>query len=443
MIAGHEKQPRKYIIRGGFKLESSTIALLIIGALLVMYITEALPIAATSLIACVAFAIFGVIPLSSAFAGFSNDIVFLMAGMVVVGNTLFETGVAKVIGGFIISSVGSNERVFLAVLLLVSVPISAFLSNTATAAIMLPLAASAISMSEGKFTKKNTFMMIGIASVAGGGLTLVSSPPQLIAQGILMDGGHETLGFFDITLIGVPILILLFIYALTIGYSLQKKVFDFPEVEDEAAAVADDDAPEKPSVVKMCIAVAVLLFCITGFITGLWTVGIVAMVGALICIATGCISQKRVFQKMDWTTIIIFGCSFGFAAGLSQSGAGQLIAQGAITIMGESVSPWLLCIVLAIVAVILGNFMSATATAALLIPIAALTAIELNYDVRSIVLAVAIVSNISYATPISTPPLTMTLIGGYRFKDYLKIGGLFNVMAFILAIILFPLILNF
>ena len=163
-------------------MDTSIIALIIIGVLLILYISELLPIAATSILACLALAIFGVIPFTTAFAGFGNDIVFLIAGMMIVGNALFETGAAQLAGRKIMSIVGTNERVFLLGLILVSIPLSAFLSNTATAAIMLPLASSAIAASDGKFTKKNTFMMIGIAAVSGGGLTLVSSPPQLVAQ---------------------------------------------------------------------------------------------------------------------------------------------------------------------------------------------------------------------------------------------------------------------
>ena len=420
-------------------METSTIALIIIGCLLVLYITELMPIAATSVLACLAMAIFGVIPFTAAFSGFGNDIVFLMIGMMIVGNALFETGVAQIVGKFIISRVGTNERVFLAALILFSIPISAFLSNTATAAIMLPLAGSAIAVSNGKFTKKNTYMIVGIAAVAGGGLTLVSSTPQLIAQQILIDGGHETLGFFDITMAGVPILVLLIIYALTIGYHLQKKVFKFEEVA-EAAPIQEEE--KLRTIPKMLIATFALFFCVAGFIADIWSVGVVAMLGAVICVATGCISQKQVFAKMDWNTIVVFGCSFGFAAGLDQSGAGRLIAQGAISIMGEHASPFLLCVMLALVAVVLSNFMSTTGTAALLIPIAVFSAIELGFDVRSIALATAIAVNIGYATPLSTPPLTMTLPAGYRFMDYVKVGGLFNIMALILLIALFPFILN-
>ena len=420
-------------------MEPSTIALIIIGLLMILYISELIPIATTSILACLALAIFGVIPFGRAFHGFGNDIVFLMAGMMTVGNALFETGAAEMMGKKIISFVGKNEKVFLGALVIVSMPISAFLSNTATAAIMLPIAASAIASSGGKFTKKNTFMIVGIAAVSGGALTLVSSPPQLIAQGILETGGHEVMGFFDVAMAGVPIFVALFIYTQTIGYKLQKKVFNFEEVPD-ISPVKADDAPR--SVPKICISVAVLIFCIIGFAMELWTVGIVAMIGAVMCVATGCISQKNVFAKMDWTTVVIFGCSFGFAAGLEDSGAGVMIAQTTIRILGENVTPWLLCAALALVAVVLTNFMSSTATAALLIPIGVFSAIELGYDVRSVAMATAIAAGIGFATPMATPPMTMTLTGGYRFMDYVKVGGLFNLIAFVLLIALFPIILN-
>ena len=426
-----------------FILQPSTIALIILGVMLILFVTEKLPIATTALLACMAFAIFGIIPVSRAFSGFGNDIVFLICGMVVVSNALFETGVAPLLGKKIVSVVGTNERVFLFALLLVTVTLSAFLSNTATAAMMLPIAGSSIAASGGKLSKKNTYMAVGIISVAGGGLTLVSSTPQLLAQAALAEGGYGAMGFFEIGFIGVPIVLAVLVFFLTIGCKLQRKVFDFPELKD------DSPKPEsarpvsaRKNVVKMCISVGILLFCTIGFITGLWSYGVVAMVGAVLCVVTGCISQQRVFQKMDWTTVVVMGCSFGIGAGLSESGAGAMVAQGIISLLGSNMSPWLLCAALALVSVVLTNFMSSTATASLLIPISILVAVELGYDVKSIVMSVAIATNIGYATPIATPPMTMTLTAGYRFKDYVKVGGLVNVLVYVVSIALFPLVLN-
>ena len=450
-------------------MESSSVALIITLIMLVLYVSELLPIAVTSVLACIAMAVFGVTPPGSAFSGFGNDILFMLSGMMIVGAALFETGAASVIGKRILRVVGTNERVFIAALILFSVPFSAFLSNTATAAIMLPIAASAITASGGKLKKKNTYMMVGIACVSGGSLTLVSSTPQLIAQGLLQDGGHQTIRFFELSRFALPQLVLLIIYCVTIGHSMQKRYFDFPEIADEAAdASADDSAgrderaksvqpadsalpgsaqksvpgglPVKPY--KMWISIGALAFCVAGFITGLWSLGVVAMTGAAVTVATGCISLKTVFQKMDWTTVIVMGCSFCFASGFEQSGAGRLIAGWMITLLGDSISPWLLFSALALVTIILTNFMTSTATGALIVPIAIFTAIEMGYDVKSAAMAVAIAANIGYATPISTAPLTMTLTAGYRFKDYVRLGGLFNALAYALLALLMPLMLK-
>ena len=429
-------------------MEASTIALIIIGIALILYITEPIPIATTSILACLALAIFGVVPFSAAFAGFGNDMVFLMAGMFVVGGALFETGVAQILGEKIISAVGTSEKKFVVVLILVATVPAAFLSNTAAMAMMLPIASAAVIASKGRFLKKNTYMIIGIAAVASGGLTNVGSTPQIIAQNALKNGGHEVMEFFELSLAGGPVILLLLIYYLTVGHILQKKVFTFPEVADEAVAApapvkeTHKEKSNSKATIKRCISVAVLLFCITGFISNLWTLGIVAMVGATILVITGCISQKQVYQKMDWTTVIVIACSLGLSAGLEQSGAGMLVAHSIINFLGDGVTPWLLCVALAFVAVTLGNFMSSTATAALLVPIAISVAITLGFDVKSAAMAVVIAANISYATPVSTPPMTMTLSAGYRFMDYVKVGGLFNLLAFLLVIALFPFILN-
>ena len=427
-------------------MDASTIALIIMGVMLILYMTERIPIATTSILACLALAVFSVIPMTTAFAGFGNDMVYLIVGMVIVGNALFETGVAQVIGEKIIKVVGTNEKIFTIAIILVSVVISLFMNNSATAALMLPIAASAIAASKGKLSKKNSFMMVGIAVCVGGGITLVGSPPQLIAQAFLIEGGHEPMSFFEVGKFGIPMLILLILFFLTIGMKLQKKIFDFPEVKDnniEKTGINNTTEQAPKSVIKMCISLGILVFCIIGFITELWSMGVVAMTGAAFSVVTGCISQKRVFERMDWTTVVIMGCSFGFAAGLEQSGAGRLVATGMISILGDNLNLWLLCSALALVSMIMTNFMSSTAAASILVPIAAFAAIEVGFDVKSAVMITAVATNIGYSTPVSTPPITTTLTGGYRFMDYVKLGGLFNVLAFILIVALIPFIFGF
>jgi len=427
-------------------LDTAYIALIIIGVALVFYITEWIPIATTSVLACISMVLFGVLDFGQAFGGFASNMVFLIVGMVIVGNAMFETGVAKIMGDGIIKVAGGNEKIFVIVLILVATIPAAFLSNTAAAAMMLPVAASAVAASGGKFSKRNTFMVIGIAAVTSGGLTMVGSTPQLMAPGLIEDAGiyDISFGFFDIALLGAPIIALLLIYYLTIGRMILRKANEQnPEPESVDSDVKEDDAPRSPF--KMGVVVAVLIFCIVGFLTDRWhgmPLGVVAMLGAVICIVAGCITQKRVFATMDWNTVVIIGGSLGLSAGLQHSGAGQLIAETVVYVLGADASPWLVLAGLTLVVVILSNFMSATATAALFLPVAISIAVQMSMDVRSVVLAIVIAANISYATPVSTPPMTMTLSAGYRFIDYVKFGGLFNLLAYLLVIALFPLVLN-
>lgn len=429
-------------------MDTAVIALIIIGVALVLYITEVFSVATTSILAILAMVVFDVIPFSAAFGGFANDMVFLIVGMVIVGNTLFETGVAQILGKGIIRISQGNEKLFVVILILVATIPAAFLSNTAAAAMMLPVAASAVAASKGKFTKKNTFMVIGIAAVTSGGLTAVGSTPQLIARDRLVEAGIEPFSFFQLAWAGAPVIILLLVYYLTIGRMILKKTAR-PEDEAELALPTESEGivEVERNPIKIWITLGVLVFCITGFISGgFWaldlSLGTIAMIGATICIATKCIGQKRVFETMDWTTVVVIGASLGLSAGLDESGAGAMVAQGMVGFLGENVSPWLLTAGLALIAVILGNFMSSTATAALLIPISMSVAIEMGIDVKSVVMAVVIACNISYATPVSTPPMTMTLSAGYKFVDYIKFGGLFNLLAYALVVLLFPLILN-
>lgn len=426
-------------------MELSTITFIIFSVMLILFITEKIPIAVTAIAACIAFGIFGVVSIDAAFAGFGNDILFLITGMIIVGNALYQTGVVQLIGKTIIKLVGTNERLFILAIILVTVLFSLFINNSATASLMLPIATAAIAASNGKLTKKNTYLVVGIAACVGGGITLVGSPPQIIAQAYLADNGYDTMSFFEVGRFGIPVLILLIIFYMTFGLRLQKRVFNFPDVEDDkgiAAAGEAETSENKQSKAKMIIAVAILLFCIVGFLVELWSLGIVAMLGAVLCVATGCVSLKRIYEKMDWTTIIIIGCSFGFSAALRESGAGTLIASAVINALGDNLTLWLLCASFAFISMIITNFMSSTAAASILVPIAAIAASEVGLDVKAAVIIVAVATNIGYATPVSTPPITMTLSAGYRFRDYLKVGGLFNVMAFILVLALIPIVFD-
>lgn len=414
------------------------IAIIIIVIVIGLYATNIIPYPVTSLLACTAMVIFHVIPFSTAFAGFGSDTIMLVAGMMVIGNALFDTGAAKMLGTVLIKACGKSERVFLLVCLIFTSAMTAFCSNTATIALMMPVV-SAAARANRNIQKKNCFMALGFASVLGGGLTMVGSTPQLAAQGILEAGGIRMIGFFEMMAAGLPRVIVLIVYFTTIGYALQKKVFTFDEIlEDDSAASDEKETPKW----KAFIALGVLAGCVVCFVGQFVSVGTTALIGSLICILTGCIHWKKAVTKMDWNTIIMLGGAIGFASGLDKSGGGAMIANSIVRLMGNRISFFLLIAIFVLLATVLANIMSHTATVSILVPIAVALTQQLGFDSTMISIAIILGACMSSVTPIATPAITMTMRAGYRFSDYVKIGGLLNVINYFVTIGAFFVLIN-
>ena len=433
-------------VKGGLEtLSASTTALIILAVTIVLFATGKIPLAVTAMASALAMGIFGIIPFSKAFAGFSSDVTVMVMGSIVIGETLFETGVAQKMGTTIIKMVGTNERLFIIVCVVLAAVLSAFLSNTAVVAMMMPVVAATAASSKGKITKKGSYMAIGFAANVGGGMTLVGSTPNVIGQGLLADSGLEVMGFFDLTLGSIPRLLFMVVFYATLGYTLQKKVFTFDESEpsgSEAPVPAQEAVQEERSVIKMAISAAILVFAVTGFVLGFWTVGAVAMASALLCVLTGCISLKKLFLRMDWNTVWVLAGSLGLAAGISESGAGQLIADFFIGLLGENISLFKLLLVFTLISVILGNLMSSTATMAMLGPIAISMCTSLGFSAKPVIMVIIWALNLAFLTPTATVPVTMTLQGGYRFLDYTKIGAILMAGCLILTVVTYPFVFD-
>jgi len=422
-------------------MTNAMIANIILVFILISLIANKIPTGLTALLGALAMALFGIISFSDVLSQFGSDTVMMVVGVFVIGNTMFETGCAQLIGKVLvrIKGVGTNEKNFLTFIMIFTAGLSAFVSNTATLAMMLPLIASVAATSGGTITKKNTYMATAIASIVGGNISLAGSTPQLVAQGILeQTAGCRTLTFFELARGTLPVLIVMLIYFVTIGYRFQKRVFDFPDVPDCGAATRQSDAI---SYKKAILSATIFIGCVIAFATSIAKFGTIAIIGACLCCLTGCITPSRIWATMDWNTIIVLGGSLGFAAGMEQSGALRLIADNALAILGAgSASIWLSAAAIIIVCSAFSNLMSNTATTAMMAPIAIAMAQGMHQDPIPYVVMVIIASNLAFATPVSTPPMTMVLIGGYRFSDYLKVGGLFNIIAVVVAIFTLPVL---
>ncbi|GHV65277.1 cation transporter [Spirochaetia bacterium] len=423
-------------------MENGLLSLLILACIIICFITRVIPLGIVAVLGALAMALTGIISLEDALSSFGSDTVMLILGMIVVGSALVETGFIISIGEKLtrLPGICNNERIFLVLVLLIVVMLSGFMSNTATVAVFLPIVASVARCSGGVISKKNTYMAIGISSIIGGNLTLAGSTPQIIAQGILSQTeGCEPMGFFDLAKGTFPLIITMLLYFASFGYRLSRKVFTFPE-EREGEALIKETAGQPVRNGKALICGLIFLWCVVGFVFNIFTLGTVAIIAACLCIVTGCISVNRAAATMDWTSILVLGGSMGFSKGLHQSGALIRIADAVINLVGPAFGPTAMFGAFLVLAALMGNVMSHTATTAVLAPIAIAVAQSMGTTPTLFTVGVVIGCNLAFATPVSTPPLTMTLCGGYRFKDYVIVGGMLNLICVVIALVTLPLL---
>lgn len=144
---------------------------------------------------------FGILTPTEALSGFSNSVVIMMVGLFVVGGAVFQTGLAKMISGKIMHLAGDNETRLFLLVMLTTTAIGAFVSNTGTVALMLPIVVSMAA--KGNISTSRLLMPLAFASSLGGMLTLIGTPPNLVIQEALANAGYGTLGFFSFTPVGI------------------------------------------------------------------------------------------------------------------------------------------------------------------------------------------------------------------------------------------------
>ena len=171
-----------------------------------------------ALMALLAFVILGILTPAEALAGFSNSVVIMIAGLFVIGAGILRTGLASMAGNLLLKWSGDSELKLFILLLVIVASVGAFMSNTGTVALMLPIVVS-IAMSINVSPSKFLMPLSYIASMSGL-MTLIASPPNLIVSQILVDNGYEKLGFFTITPIGIIATITVIVYLVVVRNTL-------------------------------------------------------------------------------------------------------------------------------------------------------------------------------------------------------------------------------
>lgn len=420
-------------------MEPITITLCLLVFAIIMFVWEKVPLAVTSMVVCVALVLTGVLDLKQAFAGFIDSNVILFVAMFIVGGALFETGMANKVGG-VITHFAKTEKQLIFIIMVVVGVMSGFLSNTGTAAVLIPVVIGVAAKSG--FTRSRLLMPLVFAAALGGNLSLIGAPGNLIAQSALQNIGSG-FGFFEYAKVGLPMLVCGILYFLTIGYKFLPNNSNSSEVGSIGEQRDYSHVPRWKQILSLVVLIATILGMIFEKQTGI-SLTVAGCIGALVLVITGVLTEKQAYKAIDSQTIFIFGGTLALAKALEMTGAGKLVADQVIGLLGNNSSPFMLLVVVFALSVVMTNFMSNTATVALLVPVSLSIAAGMGADLRAVLMATVIGSSCAYATPIGMPANMMVLsAGGYKFVDYAKSGIPLIIVSTIVSLILLPILFPF
>ena len=425
-------------------MDPAIITLCVLAVAAFLFVTELIPLAVTAMAACTALGILGVLPAKQVYAGLSNSTVVLFGGMFVIGAAMFKTGLAETIGLAVVKKAGTKEVPLMGAIMLVTIILSSVSSNTGTVACLMPVVIGIANAANIPASKE--LMPLAVAANVGGTITMIGTPPNVIVTGALSAAGLPSFGFFEFALIGVPLSIIVLVYMLTIGRKTipakSAGAMDEEAVKaaKEEAGASDDNAPKSKT--KMWISGLILIGVVVAMALNLKTVPLqtAAVTGAILCVITGCLKEKEAYAGIDWVTIFLFAGMLSVATAMDKTGAGKLIADTVVGMMGDHPNAVVLCAVLYLISNVLTQFMSNTAAAALLAPIGISIAQSIGADPKPVLMAIGIAASMAYATPMATPPNTLVLgPGGFSFNDYVKVGVPLCIITFIVSVIIIPI----
>ena len=414
-------------------MDPAIITLIVLAVVAFLFVTELIPLAVTAMSAPIVLVLFGVLKFNEVFSGLSNSTVVLFAGMFVVGAAMLESGLAQSIGNWVVKKVGTNEVPLMAAMMGVTISMSAFASNTGTVACLMPVVIGICAA--GKIPVSPLLMALAVAANTGGTITMVGTPPNIIAAGALEAANIPGFGFFEFAIVGIPLSLMSLVYMITVGRRL---------VPHNMADLGSIDSTQGMSGTPRAriICTFILIYVIIGLCVGIpgFSQEMVAISGALLCVLLGCLTERQAYNGIDWVTIFLFAGMLPLANALDKTGAGAMIAHEVVSFMGDNPSPMLFMTVLFCLSCGLTQFMSNTAAAALLCPIGISIAQEMGASPYPVLMAIAIAASCAFTTPVATPPNTLVLgPGGFHFNDYIKVGTPLVFLALIVCVIIIPI----
>ena len=421
---------------------------IILAFILLLFITQWIPPTATAILSLVLFSVTGAASFETCISGFSNNIIIMLFGVLIVGQAMLESGLATLIGRAWLRLSKGHERRFLLYMMVAIAVLSMFIDNTTTVAVMLPIMASAVAASNGKMRFMNLVMPAALSAMVGGACLMIGCTVNLTGQSILTEYTDYAFSMTDFTIANLPVLVLVIIYCLTIGYKLAGRIWGDEEhraLEQPAVDRYVNSSSEQPETDKRkCVTMGIILgIMICLFLFTDLPLGLSANIAATLCLLFRLVNLKTALPRLDWDIIIRLACTLGLASALQECGFCELISGAFISAFGSGISPWVIMVFTLVLSSIMSQFMG-NSTVVLVLGAAILPiVIGLGYDPMAVTMALIMGSSFAWMTPIAGACIGISFSSGYKFTDYAKYGGPLTVLMWVVAAVWLPIVFPF
>jgi solute carrier family 13 (sodium-dependent dicarboxylate transporter), member 2/3/5 len=406
-----------------------------VGSLLaILWLTEALPVAATALLPLVLFPVLGITSIDAAAAPYANPLIFLFLGGFMLGLAIERCNLHRRIALNVIHSVGAREDLQIGGFMIATAALSMWVSNTATVVMMLPVALSIVPMgTDGHIdpTKRGfaaaLLLSVAYAASIGGVATLIGTPPNALLAGFMRETYDIEIGFAQWMLIGLPVSISMFVicwWLLTrVLYAVERQPLPGARlmIADALRALGPMSTAEKR--VAAVFAVTATLW-VTRPLLDDWFPALrlsdttIAVFGALLLFIVPSgdgpgryLLTWRYAERLPWGVLLLFGGGLSLAAAVSGSGLAEGIGEAFRGFAAWPVIALVVAVTLAIV--FLTELTSNIATSATFLPIVAALAVSLGEHPLTFAIPAVLAASFAFMMPVATPPNAIVFSSGY------------------------------
>lgn len=436
----------------------------------IWWITEALPIAVTSLLPVILFPLTNAVSISETTSSYGHKYVFLYIGGFILAIAIERWNLHRRIALTIINFIGTNVKLIILGFMLATAFLSMWISNTATSIMMLPIGLAIITQlkdnpdtdqNENQIFGKALMLAIAYSASIGGVSTLIGTPPNLVLAGILDNLYEIEISFMHWMILGLPISITLLLicwkYLTSYAFDINQK--EFPGGKKEIKKQLDGLGKityEEKLVLMVFVSTAFLWvtrsFLIQRFLPAIDDTIIAILAAIILFLIPASKEKERALLTWDeavripWGILLLFGGGLAIATGFKVTGLAEWIGSQLTLLEGFSIILLLFILVAAI------NFLteitSNLATAAMMLPILAPLALGLDVHPYILMIGTTLAASCAFMLPVATPPNAVVFGSGYlKIIDMVKAGFLMNIISIIviglIAYFLLPLLWDF